>query len=132
MWGSYASGVRRQLFQRCLFVLLLVSRLLFGEAAHAMPYEIAGSETATATHEQPCPEHSSAAAMHAAHLADADTPDHKDCCSNGGCDCACLHLSVLITPALTVHLAIIDQLRLPASAAGPIQDRVSALFRPPA
>lgn len=133
MWGSYACGVRIQLFQRCLFVLLLVSRLCFGEAAHAMPHEVAAGEAAAATHQQPCPEHANGAAMHAAdHMAGFDTANHKDCCGNGGCDCPCLHLFAVVAPTLTVPLAIIDQARVPASAAGQIADRVSALFRPPA
>lgn len=124
-------------------VLLLVARLIIGEFAHAMPHDgetvHANTATAAQSHERPCPDHSGKAETKQSADADGATAnaDHgashdSDCCKTAGCQCLCVHISVIAMPSFGLNVVLLDQSRAPVSADGLLQDRLSVLLRPPA
>jgi len=134
--------VRRHTLQRWSIVLLLVARLIIGEFAHAMPHNVAAGHAdavvAAQSHEPPCPDHTgkTAGARQPADsvgptaAADNGAPHDTDCCNTAACKC--VHISAIATPSLAVNFAFLDQSGVPVFADGLMQDRLSALFRPPA
>lgn len=125
-------------------ILLLVGRLVIGEFAHAMPHsgELAHSDAAVATQSQdsPCPDHAGKAAdvkqsadsVGPAASAHVNASNDTDCCKTTGCKCLCVHISAIAVPSIGLNVVLLDQSRVPVSADGLMQDRLSALFRPPA
>lgn len=125
-------------------ILLLLARLTIGEFAHAMPEsgDAVHSDLAAAAqpHEPPCPDHtgkpakaqqsadSVGPAANAHHGASHDT----DCCKTAGCKCACVHISAIAMSSFGLSVVLLDQSRVPVSAVGLMQDRLSVLLRPPA
>lgn len=127
-------------------IVLIVSRLILGELAYAMPQEagslvhLAPSTTVVAPH---CPEHRNGqpqmqASVHS-EMSDTAQPGvvsthdtQKDCCKSSGCKCPCAHLTAMAVPTLAAASHGIAEARLGPSVAAPANDRLSALFRPPA
>lgn len=142
--GRYASRVRRHVLQRWSIVLLLVTRLILGEFAHGMPHhgETAPADLTVAAQPQeaPCPDHAgqpaggkqSADSVGPTANAHHGASHHTDCCNTAACKCLCVHIAAIATPSLAVELAFLAQSRVAVSADGLLQDRLSALFRPPA
>lgn len=143
--GRYPYYVRYSL-QRWSIVVLLIMRLILGEFAHAMPHpsERADPDSAGAAQqqEQPCPDHAdmsnvarpSAESMDVTaevHTGGASHGHDVDCCKTT-CNCPCLHISAIETPALVMNLVILGQRSIPFAAIGHLPDRISLLFRPPA
>jgi hypothetical protein len=136
--------VRRHVLSRWSIVLLLLTRLVLGEFAHGMPHHgdsaYADPVVATEPHELPCPDHagepagitqsadSAVPTVSAHHGASHET----DCCKTAACKCLCAHMSAVATPSLAVSFVLLDQSRVPGSAGGLMQGRLSVLFRPPA
>lgn len=135
--------MRKLGLQRWALIFLLVSRLVIGEFAHAMPMgdmstshhrmshvlsEIASDPTA-------CPQHEVAEQGDTTHASTdaADTgSDTQDCCKSGECECPCLHapcaaINATVATAITVELR-----RLAEGTDGLMLQRLSGLFRPPA
>lgn len=124
-------------------ILLLVARLIMGEFAHAMPHDhkpvAADSAVVAQGQEAPCPDHAGKSA-HAMQSVDSEpiakvhsgASHDTDCCKTAGCQCLCVHISAIAMPFLGLNVVLLDQSRVPVSADGLIQDRLSALFRPPA
>jgi len=131
------SVVRPSPFKYLSIIVLIVSRLILGELAYAMPQErgsVVDSSLSTTVAAPPhCPEHLDAQPQMDASMQDASTQDtQKDCCKSSGCKCPCAHLTamVVLSPAATSHGVVEKRLR--PSAAAPANDRLNALFRPPA
>jgi hypothetical protein len=128
--------VHRHSFQRWTVIVLLLSRLVFGEFAHALPH--AGSLTADAA--------VAAQAAHAAQSTDGESPcaEHKDtvdrtgtagdhdCCKAGACDCPCMHLPQASLPVFTLSFERNSAVRPVTADDGLVRHRLSTLFRPPA
>lgn len=101
---------------RWAVVILLVSRLILGELAHAHE----GAHAAV-----------SATVQESSQCHDDAKPTESDCCKTGGCECPCPFGSA-VARDITFFLAL--------TAAGPSSDsfvaaaadRPFALFRPPA
>jgi hypothetical protein len=121
-------------------MVFLVTRLIFGEFAHAMPHAsmpMADEVVLTDKASPPCPDHAQETpAPRAAPESDGvSSIDHpvtdKDCCKKGGCACPCLHTPAAIA-ASGATLAPSPERRPRAFAPGAALLRSSALFRPPA
>lgn len=120
-------------------------RLILGEFAHAMPHSgehvDPDSSAAAQPQERPCPDHadmsnaarpsveliSTAAKVHTA----GASPGHDGDCCKTNCNCPCLHVSVIVTPASFMNLAMLGQRSEPVAALGHLPDRIYILFRPP-
>jgi hypothetical protein len=124
-------------------IFFLVSRLIFGEFAHAMPHAPApvNGEIALADNEAtpPCPDHTQQTSSTSSETSDPDAAnasdhlmDDKDCCKKGGCECPCLHTppGAVLTSGPVITPA--DRSRPGVLALGAAWHRSSALFRPPA
>jgi hypothetical protein len=139
---GYAARVSRLHFHRWAVIFLLVSNLILGEFAHAMPHmtqpATAMNETAmnefgtSADHDSPpCGSHvQGGSESEQSH--DPGTDDHaaKNCCKGGECACPCLH-----SPAATAAVPFTlprahDQIAVLVEGAA--WHRLSGLFRPPA
>jgi hypothetical protein len=134
---GYAAQVSRLHFHRWAVIFLLVSNLILGEFAHAMPHM---AEPATAMNEivtsanhdsPPCGSHVQGGSE-SGQSQDSGTDDHaaKDCCKGGECACPCLH-----SPAATAAVPFTmprahDQVAILVEGAA--WHRLSGLFRPPA
>lgn len=130
---GYAAVVSRPHLHRWAVIFLLVSKLIIGQLAHAMPHmampaamdEIAAlaGDDMTGHDSPPCGDHQQASST--------DEPAEKSCCENGGCACPCLHSPAATTAVpFPMHRANADQIAIPVEGAA--WQRVSALFRPPA
>jgi hypothetical protein len=115
--------------------LLLLSRLVLGEFAHAMPapHVPAGPEVVAADSQNAdCPQHEAASGEgthpSGSHLS---TEAHHDCCKPGTCQCPCAHVPAAIASfvATSVH---VDHGRILNLVKGFACDRLWSLFRPPA
>jgi len=125
-------------------ILLFLARLVAGESAHAMSQHGEagrGESAAVAQSNEPlCPDHTSTTgdAKHSPDAPPSAAGSHHgaahdpDCCKTVACQCLCVHMSAIVTPSLTSNLALLDQGGVPVPAAGLIQNRLSAVFRPPA
>jgi hypothetical protein len=148
-WSSrrgYAARVSRLHFQRWAAIFLLVSNLILGQFAHAMPHmaepamamsEVVASASASASasatdDSPPCGSHVQAGSE-LGQSQDSNTDDHaaKSCCKGGECACPCLH-----TPGATAAVPFAMQFAHDGQVAvlvkGAAWQRLSALFRPPA
>jgi hypothetical protein len=105
---------------RLTLVLLLVSRLILGELASAMPDHGASHFDHAASMQvsggDSCPDH---AGM------------HDDNCCKSACSCPCLHFSALAAPLLVTQAAR-DEGRSQLPVIGATSGHVGRLLRPPA
>lgn len=136
---SYAARVSRLHFHRWAVIFLLVSNLILGEFAHAMPHMAEHGMTmnevvtsAPVSDDSPaCGDHVQASAKGG--QPHASNTDHagKDCCKAGQCACPCLH-----SPAAVAAVPFVVQPTHDDQAAvlveGATWQRLSGLFRPPA
>ena len=133
--SGYSAAVRNLVLHRWAVIFLLVSRLVFGEFAHAMPLAMMspGEVTHAGAPAVECHEHQGAVAgaqslddAHEAHGAG------EDCCKNGKCECPCVHLSSAAAESFVMHDAARDPHRMSEPALGVAAQRPSSPFRPPA
>lgn len=125
-------------------MILLVTRLVMGELAHAMPVEGAASapEHAMATgmsdpaecHDADASDDASTKAHHGEHSQThaSHAAGEQDCCETGECECPCLHVPCAALDAMTVDSIAATVPRILHGADGVISQRPSRLFRPPA
>lgn len=99
-------------------MILLVTRLVIGEFAHAHDAAHTGHDTAAAQESAQC--HGTAGG--------AEVPD---CCKTGGCECPCV-FAVPIGFAASFVLVPVTELRIDASASAVGLVQPFELFRPPA
>lgn len=122
----------RKFLYRWTVILLLVTRLVIGEFAHAGAH---GGEGEGAT--QPTQEMSACADHMSHHTPASDAgeknsePAEKDCCKGGGCECPCLHTPAM-QPVVSMSVVTTSQTLIPASSYGAALNPLSGLFRPPA
>lgn len=136
---GYAAPVSRFHFHRWAVIFLLVSKLILGQFAHAMPHMAApesgmGHEmTAPASHDAPpCGSHmQSGSQSDSSQDSNTDEPAKKSCCETGGCACPCLH-SPAATATVPFTLQRANESRVVVLVEGATWRRISALFRPPA
>jgi hypothetical protein len=139
--GVTLQAVRSFGFHRWAVVFLMLSRLIVGEFAHAMPHSGApanmpASEAAALVGESSaaCPDHENAGSpspqsseqSHGVHSED------EDCCKANGCECPCVHLPPAAGDPSVIAVAKTDSHRVSEPALGAAARRLSALFRPPA
>ena len=140
---GYAARVSRLHFHRWAVIFLLVSKLILGEFAHAMPHMVEPATTmnamvASVGHDSPpCGNHvqggSESGQSESNPSQDSSGDDHaaKNCCKGGECACPCLH-----SPAATASVPLIMQRAHDDQVAvlidGATAHRLSGLFRPPA
>jgi hypothetical protein len=140
---SYSRAVRHRAFPHWAVIFFLVSRLIFGEIAHAMPHAPApvNGEVALADNEAtpPCPDHTQETPSTSSGTSEADAAnigdhpmDDKDCCKKGGCECPCLHTPPAAVLSSGPAITPADQRCPGVPAIGAAWHRSSALFRPPA
>lgn len=141
------TSVRKLVLHRWAAVLLLVSRLIFGEVTHAMPQpdapaagavalagqEVAGQEVASQEVDE-CPDHSPEGESLTTQSDDShDSHDAtQDCCETGDCKCPCMHVPAAATAPPDMDLANLHQNQVIRRADGVAVNRLSVLFRPPA
>lgn len=145
-WKATLGLVRHRALPHWVVIFFLVSRLIFGEFAHAMPHELGPSNadaalaseasSACPDHKQPASStHDKASGSDATKSGDhsgADRSTHeKDCCKKGGCVCPCLHTPAALS-ASAAAIVPSDQSQPGVLANGAARLRSSALFRPPA
>jgi hypothetical protein len=125
--------VRSLVLHRWAVIFLMLSRLIFGEFAHAMPHSSAPASDAAALVAESmsaCPDHANASSApeqsHAAHGED------EDCCKAEGCKCPCVHLPPAAGDPSVMAVAKRDSQHVSEPALGAAARRLSALFRPPA
>jgi hypothetical protein len=98
-------------------VILLVTRLVLGEFAHAHDgSHAAGSVTAQESSQ-----------CHDA----AKSAGKSDCCKTGGCECPCL-FGIAMDSGMILSLAPTTESRPAVDAIGATPERPFTLFRPPA
>jgi hypothetical protein len=111
--------------QRLTLVLLIATRLIFGEFASAMPDHGAAhfdhAASAQTSSDSSCPDHASK------HNGGA----HDDSCCKSACSCPCLHFSALAAASLVTQ-ALPDEARPRMPVVGETAPRVARLLRPPA
>ena len=140
---SYSRAVRHRALPHWAVIFFLVSRLIFGEFAHAMPHASAPvtEETALADNQAtpPCPDHTqqtSSTSSDASGPGAANAGDHpmddKDCCKKGSCECPCLHTPPAAVLTSGPAIMPVNQRCPGVLAIGAAWHRSSALFRPPA
>jgi hypothetical protein len=138
--------VSRLHFHRWAVIFLLVSKLILGEFAHAMPHMVEPATTMNATvvtaasagqDSPPCGSHvqgsseSGQSESNQSHDSSGDDHAAKDCCKGGECACPCLHSPAAASSVpLTMHPAHDDQAAVVID--GATAHRLSGLFRPPA
>jgi hypothetical protein len=137
----YSRPVRHRAFHYWTVIFFLVSRLIFGEFAHAMPHASAsmnGTAVAASDADPPCSDHTRQPSSTHGEASDPDAltfddhpVDDKDCCKKGGCVCPCLHTPAAALAAV-VMLMPAEQSRPGALVRGADWLRTSMLFRPPA
>lgn len=139
--GRYSARVRKLVLQRWALIFLLVSRLVIGEFAHAMPMDMSPSHhqmshvlSEIAGDPAACPQHEGAQQGDTHPSTDDGTTssESQDCCKSGECECPCLHVPCAAIDA-TIFTAITVELRhLAEGTDGLMSHRLSGLFRPPA
>jgi len=116
-------------------VLLLLSRLVLGEFAHAMPAShvpVGPEVVAAASQNADCPEHKAASSEGSHSLGiHSSTEAHHDCCKPGTCPCPCAHVPAAVASFLATSVHV-DHGRIFNLVKGFTCDRVWSLFRPPA
>lgn len=137
---GYAAQVSRLHFHRWAVIFLLVSKLILGQFAHAMPHMAEPAMTmnevitsASASHDSPpCGNHAqSGSESGQPQVASSDDHAAKSCCEGGECACPCLHSPAATASApLTMQRAHDDEVGLLID--GVACHRLSGLFRPPA
>ena len=133
---GYAEKVRRSPRRPWVVIILLVTRLVFGEMTHASAQHDAHADDGSATTSQeqsPCPDHvndGSEASATDTNDSASESPEN-DCCKSGGCECPCLHTpaAIAVVPVIIAH-----QTRVRAAASEPdvAVARPFTVFRPPA
>ena len=113
---DYSSRVRRDSLNRWAVVILLVTRLVLGELAHA--HEGAHASASVAQESSQCHD-------------DTKPTDKSDCCKTGACECPCLFGAAVVS-GVTFSIAHTTEIRAAAGAIGATLDRPFTLFRPPA
>jgi len=113
---SYSAHVRRPSLSRWAVVILLVTRLVLGELAHAHDAHSADA-AATAQESSQCHE--------------AKQAGEPNCCKTGDCECPCPFGTAFVAGA-SFTLAHTTESRAAGCAVGAILDRPFTLFRPPA
>lgn len=136
------TSVRKLVLHRWAAVLLLVSRLIFGEFTHAMPQPDAPAAGAVALTSQEvasqevdnCPNHLSEGESLTTQSGDSHETHGatQDCCDTGDCKCPCMHVPAAAMATLDMDLANLHQNQIIECADGVAVYRLSALFRPPA
>ena len=134
---GYAARVPRLHFHRWAVIFLLVSNLILGELAHAMPHmaepSMVMNELATSVGEDSpaCGGHTQAD-DESGQLQDSNADEHaaQDCCKGGECACPCLHSPAAAAAAPFTMRRAHDQVAILVEGAA--WHRSSGLFRPPA
>ena len=134
---GYSVGVRKRVLQCCAMALLLLSRLVVGEFAHAVPSSHAPVEpevVAGSTQSADCPEHQAADGGTDSQSADiaSSTDPHHNCCKSGTCQCPCMHVPAAVLASFLATLVHVDHGRILNQVNGFACDRLWSLFRPPA
>jgi hypothetical protein len=134
--GRYSACVRRLVFQRWAMTLLLLSRLVLGEFAHAVPVSHAPAEpevVAAGSQNADCPQHEAAggAGSESSDIESSADP-HHDCCKSGACQCPCMHAPAALVASFVATSVHVDHGRIMTRANGFACDRLWLLFRPPA
>ena len=85
--------------------------------------------------QQPCAEHVNGADAAVPAIELATSAHHggehdKDCCKATACECACVHVSALDAPSLTINLVLIDQGRVPTFTPGLLEFLEASSLRP--
>ena len=102
---------------RWAVIVLLVTRLILGEFAHA--HDGAHASAATASQESShCHD-------------DASQHSKSDCCKTGGCECPC-PFGTAVARDVTFFLALTAEVAASDSCIAATPDRPFTLFRPPA
>jgi hypothetical protein len=138
--GRYIALVHRHSFQRWTVILLLLSRLVFGEFAHAMPHAgssldapVAAQSAHTAhMHVAQSADEKSHCAEHQGPADRKDAPADHDCCKGSACGCPCMHLPQASFLTLTLSFDRDSTAQPLALDDGIVRHRISTLFRPPA
>src|SRR5688572_32365926 len=109
---GYPVFVRKRVLRCCAMALLLLSRLVVGEFAHAVPSPHAPLEpkaVAASTQSTDCPEHQAADSgtdSQSSEIASSSDPHHS-CCKSGTCQCPCMHVPAAVLAsflATSVHV----------------------------
>jgi hypothetical protein len=129
--------VRKLVIQRWAMALLLSSRLVFGEFAHAMPEQHAPVEpevvAAAGNQSGDCAQHEAASgADNQSSHSQSASHAHHDCCKSGACQCPCMHAPAALVASFIATSAHVDQARIMNPVNGFTCDRLWSLFRPPA
>jgi hypothetical protein len=115
--AGYRARVQAASLNRWAVVILLVTRLVLGEFAHAHDgahaSANAGSQESSHCHD------------------DAQQPGKSDCCKTGGCECPC-PFGTAATGDVTFFLALATEVVASDSFIHATPDRPFTLFRPPA
>lgn len=119
----------------------MMSRLIVGEFAHAMPHsnapaDMPASDAAALVGESAaaCPDHENAGAtsQQSSEQSHGVHGEDEDCCKANGCECPCVHLPPAAGDPSVMAVAKPDSHRLSEPVLGAAARRLSALFRPPA
>lgn len=131
---GYAARVSRLFFHRWAVIFLLMSNLILGEFAHAMPHMAAATMdevVALAGQDSPaCGDHAQAGSPDSSQDSNTDAPA-DDCCERGECACPCLH-SPAASTVVPVSALYVNAEKIADLVEGAAWHRLSALFRPPA
>jgi hypothetical protein len=140
---GYAARVSRLHFHRWAVIFLLVSKLILGQFAHAMPHmaqdmdhsamnAMVTSASPSDDDSPPCGSHAQADGQ-SGQSQDSSADEHaaKSCCKGGECACPCLH-SPAATAAVALALQGVHDDQPGVLIEGAISHRLSGLFRPPA
>ena len=132
---GYAARVSRLSFHRWAVIFLLVSNLILGQFAHAMPHAASATTdevVAQAGQDNPaCGEHAPAGSSDSSQDSEMDGSSDEDCCERGECACPCLH-STAAGAVLLLAVPYMNAGQIAALVEGAAWHRLSALFRPPA
>jgi len=115
--GGYRARVRAASLNRWAVLILLVTRLVLGEFAHAHDGAHAAASV-TAQESSHCHD-------------DAKQPGKSNCCKTGGCECPC-PFGTAVTRDVTFFLALATESLAGDSFLPATPDRPFTLFRPPA
>lgn len=134
---GYAARVSRLHFHRWAAIFLLVSKLILGQFAHAMPHM---AESTTAMNEMvtslshdspPCGDHVQTDSASGQSQDSGGDHAEKSCCKGGECACPCLHSPAAVAAVLASAQRSPDD-QVGALVHGVAGQRLSDLFRPPA
>lgn len=130
--GAYSARVRQASITRAIVAILLLTRLVFGEFAHAHDNGGHALVSATASESSHCADHAEHQGA-ASNSTDADGPGttEPDCCKMAKCACACVHAPAAAM-AIAPILAYTTDHSVAVCAVGATADRPFKLFRPPA